>query len=142
MEIRNSFRSEQFCFKSIYPGFWILLHPFGRARARSPEHCLPGGAPSWVGCVLWGPPRSQKGRKPSGEGTETSRETGARIPSGEHCFSPVAEWGRRERAGKPNNEGGRRRGEEAENKRIRASTLPSSLSCFLSSSWSSSHPYG
>ena len=34
------------------------------------------------------------------EGAETSQETGARIPSGEHCFSPVAEWGRGERAGK------------------------------------------
>ena len=45
--------------------------------------------------------KTKRGGRGWGEGTETSQETGARIPSGEHCFSPVAEWGRGERAGKP-----------------------------------------
>lgn len=36
----------------------------------------------------------------------------------------VAEWGRRERAGAGKNQGGLLRGEEGENKRICASTLP------------------
>ena len=72
------------------------------------------------------------------EGFETSQEAWAGILRAEHSL--VAEWGRRERAGAGKNQGGLRRGEEGENKRICASTLPPSLSCLLSS-WSSSHPY-
>ena len=56
------------------------------------------------------------------EGIETSQEAWAGILRAEHSL--VAEWGRRERAGAGKNQGGLRRGEEGENKRICASTLP------------------
>ena len=145
MEIRNSFRSEQSCFKSLYPGFWISQHPIGRANGKV-SGALPAGWSAQLGRLrsvgsTWERERAKtkRGRRVWEEGIETSQETWARIPRGEHCFSPVVEWGRRERAGRPKSEGGKRRGEEGENKRICASTLPSSLSCLLSSSWSSSH---
>ena len=65
--------------------------------------------------------KTKRGRRVCGEVIETSQETWARIPRGEHCFSLVVEWEGRERAGRPKNEGGKRRGEEGENKRICAS---------------------
>ena len=131
--------------KAFIPVFGFRSTPLGGQTERSPEHCLPGGAPSWVGCVLWGPPGSGKGRKPSGEGgfgrraLRPPRRLGPGSLEANIASVRVVEWGRRERAGRPKNEGGKRRGEEGENKRICASTLPSSLSCLLSSSWSSYH---
>ena len=131
MEIRNSFRSEQSCFKSLYPGFWISQHPIGRANGKV-SGALPAGWSAQLGRLrsvgsTWERERAKtkRGRRVWEEGIETSQETWARIPRGEHCFSPVVEWGRRERAGRPKSEGGKRRGEEGENKRICASTPPS-----------------
>ena len=133
MEIRNSFRSEQSCFKSLYPGFWISQHPIGRANGKV-SGALPAGWSAQLGRLrsvgsTWERERAKtkRGRRVWEEGIETSQETWARIPRGEHCFSPVVEWGRRERAGRPKSEGGKRRGEEGENKRICASTFPPSF---------------
>ena len=68
--------------------------------------------------------KTKLGRLVWEEGIETSQEAWAGILRAEHCFSLVAEWERRERAGAGKNQGGLLRGEEGENKRICASTLP------------------
>ena len=63
--------------------------------------------------------KTKLGRLVWEEGIETSQEAWAGILRAEHSL--VAEWGRRERAGAGKNQGGLRRGEEGENKRICAS---------------------
>ena len=85
--------------------------------------------------------KTKLGRLVWEEGIETSQEAWAGILRAEHCSTPGSRVGKEGKGCAGKNQGGLRRGEEGENKRICASTLPPSLSCLLSSSWSSSHPY-
>ena len=104
----------------------------GKAPGAAPagwSSCIP----AWVGCVLWGLPGSGKGWKPSWEGWfgrkawRPPRRLGQESLELNIAPLQVAEWGRRDRAGAGKNQGGLRRGEEGENKRICVSTLPPSF---------------
>lgn len=68
--------------------------------------------------------KTKLGRLVWEEGMETSQEAWAGILRAEHCSTPGSRVGKEGKGCAGKNQGGLRRGEEGENKRICASTLP------------------